>query len=559
MLPASTASAATSPTTTTLPMTSFDQIVADTARGHLFFSEGSPDYSPTSGTGSILVTSLDGKTVTTITGLPGVKSLALSPDGSTLYAAVAGANEIAAISTTTLKVTRTYGTDSDIPLNLTFEDGILWIGYSVGGYSNGIGYINPAATSPAFTPQALPGFWYYPPFIAGDPSNASATSTTGTLVAYSAGESPTPVYSFQISGTTVTSSDSAYLSNFGGPLEVLPGGAQFLAGASIYDTTDLSAGAEGAYVGGASSTAIAPDGMIAFGYSYDEATWGAGITTFPAGSMTADPSQGYSGFGDADSYPAGMAWSADSSELFAVITQTNSGGEVTGYTLQTLYPPTPYLQPFPLTLTTSTGTIAYKGTAELTVTSGITHDSNEPPIYIYETPAGGQRKLFAKDTNVSGWTTSYNLSQFTTSTSFTASIAGDSEYAGVTTAPVTVNVYASVGESLSGYYTSKVTDGETYRVYHHTTTLKDDATVAPNKRGECVKLEIQHGTATGWKASALTGCTSLNSSSKATLAVSLSKYSIGGKYRVRVDYIRSSKDTANLSTDAGWQYIIVEK
>jgi hypothetical protein len=544
-------------------MTSFDQVVADTAQGHLFFSEGSPDYSSTSGTGSILVTSLDGKTVTAITGFTGVKGLVLSPDRSTLYAAVAGANAVVAISTSTLKVTRTYNTGSDIPFNLAFEDGILWIGYWTGNAdSGGVGYIDPAATSPAFTAQALPATWWWPPSISGDPSNASATSTTGTLVAYSSGETPTPVDSFQISGTTVTSSDSANLSDVDGPLDVLPGGSQFLVGASIYDTTDLSAGAGSAYgvpFGGDSSTAIAPNGWIAFGYSYNEATWGAGITTFPAGSTTADPSQGYSGFGEADSSVAGMAWSADSSKLFAVITKTNSSGNVTGYTLQTLNPPTPYLQPFPLTLSTSTGTIAYKGTAKFTVAMGLTHDSSEPDINVYETPAGVQRKLFTTITTGSDWTTTYSISQFTTNTSFTASIAGDSEYAGVTTPSVTVNVDASVGASLSGYYTSKATDGETYRVYHHTTTLKDSATVAPNKRGECVKLEIQHGTSTGWKAYALTGCTDLNSSSKATLSVSLSKYSIGGKYRVRVDYIRSSKDTANLSTDAGWQYVIVEK
>lgn len=278
-----------------------------------------------------------------------------------------------------------------------------------------------------------------------------------------------------------------------------------------------------------------------------------------AGRSPADPSQGYSGFGETYSTVAGMAWSADSSELFAVITQTNSSGDVTGYTLQTLNPPAPYLLPFPLTLSTSTGTIAYKGTAKLTVTNGITHDSTEPDIYVYETPAGGQRKLFATITNGSGWATTYSIGQFTTSTSFTASIAGDSEYAGVTTPPVTVNVDASVGASLSGYYTSKVTDGETYRFYHHTTALKDNATVAPNKHGECVKLEIQHGTSTGWKPYALTGCTDLNSSSKATLSVSLAKYSIGGKYRVRVDYLRSGSDTKNLDADSGWSYLSVVK
>jgi hypothetical protein len=243
MLPASSASAATSPTNTALALKSFDQVVADTAQGYLFFSEGSTDYSSTSGTGSILVTNLSGKTVTTFTGLTGVKGLVLSPDDPTLYAAVAGKNEIVAYSTKTLKVTGTYSTGSYMPVNLAFEDGVLWVSYWAGNtFSGGVGYINPASASPAFTAGALPGTWWWPPFISGDPSKASAASTTGTLVAYSAGETPTPVYSFEISGTAVTSSQSASLSGVAGPLEVLPGGSQFLVGAVTYDTTDLSAG-----------------------------------------------------------------------------------------------------------------------------------------------------------------------------------------------------------------------------------------------------------------------------------------------------------------------------
>jgi hypothetical protein len=38
----------------------------------------------------------------------------------------------------------------------------------------------------------------------------------------------------------------------------------------------------------------------------------------------------------------------------------------------------------------------------------------------------------------------------------------------------------------------------------------------------------------------------------------LSQADIGFHYRVRADYIRSSKDTSNLSNDSHWQYLIVE-
>ena len=41
--------------------------------------------------------------------------------------------------------------------------------------------------------------------------------------------------------------------------------------------------------------------------------------------------------------------------------------------------------------------------------------------------------------------------------------------------------------------------------------------------------------------------------------LTLTAYPQNTKYRVRVDYVRSSKDTTNLSTDGGWMYFIVVK
>src|SRR5215472_10463510 len=87
---------------TSLPITSFYQIVADTAHGHLFISPGS------SSENHILVTNLSGQQVTTITGQDGVMGMALSPDGKTLYAALASSHAVTAIDTTTLKQTATY-------------------------------------------------------------------------------------------------------------------------------------------------------------------------------------------------------------------------------------------------------------------------------------------------------------------------------------------------------------------------------------------------------------------------------------------------------------------
>jgi hypothetical protein len=89
MLPAVTAAA---DTTGNLPISSFHQIVADTTAGYLFFSEGSLSDSlltDSNTTSPLVITNLSGTTIATIDP-EGVEGLALSPDGTTLYAALAG-------------------------------------------------------------------------------------------------------------------------------------------------------------------------------------------------------------------------------------------------------------------------------------------------------------------------------------------------------------------------------------------------------------------------------------------------------------------------------------
>jgi hypothetical protein len=88
-------------TVTTVPITSAYQVVADTAHGHLFISQG-----PTTTDAPIVVTNLSGTPLTTIG--KGARGLALSADDKTLYAAIG--DTVTAFSTTTLKQTDFYPT-----------------------------------------------------------------------------------------------------------------------------------------------------------------------------------------------------------------------------------------------------------------------------------------------------------------------------------------------------------------------------------------------------------------------------------------------------------------
>lgn len=76
--------------------------MADTAHGHLFISQGSSSLN------EIIVTDLSGQEFATIPDQDGVMGIALSPDGSTLYAALSADHAVSAISTATLQQTASY-------------------------------------------------------------------------------------------------------------------------------------------------------------------------------------------------------------------------------------------------------------------------------------------------------------------------------------------------------------------------------------------------------------------------------------------------------------------
>ncbi|HEV3382219.1 MAG TPA: hypothetical protein VG142_14740 [Trebonia sp.] len=664
-LPAGGASA---DTTASLPMSNFDQMVVDSAKGYLFISEGSPLGGYTAGANSILVTNLNGNPVTTITGQDGVKGLALSPDGSTLYAALSGDNEISAINTSTLKQTAVYGTGGETPWNLAIEDGILWVGYNTPDGGGGIGYINPDAADPAFENPGIPGnqTFRFAPSIAGDPDNVSSSSTTGTLVASSTGNTPTPIYSYEISGATVTSYNYSSIESSCDPqygLAVLPGGSQFIVdceGDTLYDTATMApSSAESSYYPGSNSLAIAPDGTVATGYTDQNVPDQVSLPdlyVYPSGSISPAPSTGYA-LDTTSSYltPNGLAWNGNS-ELFALMTDgSSSSGTVTGYTLRTFYPglassgitlngpssakggetvtltgtlsrangtvpsdtkititraqsgststktitgttttggefkitdvppssgmftytasyagsgtvaPATSAPPVKVTVTkstpsltiaTSASTAAYGAKATVTATLGKT-DTNRS-VSIYETPAGGSKKLVKSGTvNSKGQlAVSETLDE---SASFVAAFTGDEQYAAVTTAAKSVGIDAKVSEYISGYYGSQKVGTATYWLYRNSGKVAVTVDVVPDKHGECVKLEVQRYSDGQWKSYTTTGCTDLNSSSRAGITLTLSRYPLGSRYRVSAEYIRSSKDLANLSADSGWLYFEVLK
>ncbi len=277
---------------TLLPISGFQQMVADTADSQLFFSQG--------GSGGIVVTNLSGSIVTTIVNTTDATGMALSSDGSTLYAALDGSGEVVAISTASLEVTATYSLPSgDQPEYVAVQSGLVWIGYdSSGGTSGAIGEVDPSSSSPAFTTETSMGTWLSAPELAADPSD------DGVLVAGQPDNSAGQVATFNTAASPVTvlapaaaPSDCGFVNS----MAVTAGGASVVIACSgdaaeIYSTADLSL--TGSYLAdggpdetGTNAVAIDASGDVAVGTATISGTGtdlsGPDLYTYAAGSTTA--------------------------------------------------------------------------------------------------------------------------------------------------------------------------------------------------------------------------------------------------------------------------------
>jgi hypothetical protein len=137
----------------------------------------------------------------------------------------------------------------------------------------------------------------------------------------------------------------------------------------------------------------------------------------------------------------------------------------------------------------------------------------------------------------------------------------DGLYASAAASTSTVSVRVNVAQALAGYYASETYQGNAYRVYHHTATLKDTVTVAPNKHGECTSIQIQILYQGAWQWDVVTGCGYLTSGSQVfgyfSLTGAAAKPPAVNRYRIRAVFSPAKTDTANLGNLSSWQYFRV--
>jgi hypothetical protein len=149
----------------------------------------------------------------------------------------------------------------------------------------------------------------------------------------------------------------------------------------------------------------------------------------------------------------------------------------------------------------------------------------------------------------------------TRTTTFTAVFAGTKGHAAAR-ASHTVGTRARVASRVTNYFKTVKFNGVIYHYYHAAKALSLHSTVTPNKHGECLEPETEQWDkgpkGPVWDADTKYGCDTIDAQSHDSSPFDLSG-AAGDKYRIRADYIRGKKDTANLSTDGPWVYFVVVK
>jgi hypothetical protein len=136
-------------------------------------------------------------------------------------------------------------------------------------------------------------------------------------------------------------------------------------------------------------------------------------------------------------------------------------------------------------------------------------------------------------------------------TMFTVVYGGDAGY-GARTVSTIESVQALVTQKLSGYFARG-----TYLQFRPTAKVHADATVTPNKHGECVRFQVQEYGADGWQPWLTTKCATIGATSHAYASVGLTKADTNSVYRIRADYVAGS--SSNASSNSAWGYFTVVK
>lgn len=505
-----------------LGFTSFGDIVADPAHGHVFVSGGP-------GTKRVVVTDLAGNVQQKLRSMPGADGMVLSRDGSTLYVALADGDGIRQIDTSTLAGSKVSTGASTCPRDLAVTAGLVWFSYSCDSANGALGALDPGAGTVHL--GLATGF-------PGTPMLAASPGLDGVLITGVPGGSPATITRDDVTGgatPTATATTSTQPGSNLRDLAMTPDGTQVVVASEslgyhqVFKASDLSAAGTYQTSSSPNAVAIAADGRVAAGVdgvsSKDVWLFEPGVTS---------PTKKWD-FGSSDPLqPRGLAFAGG---VIYAVTGDHTPGSPTYLHVLSTKPDAP--------LTVTTDRTAYRYGARAKVTIHLSSPGSAKGVAIYATPAGGKRVL-VKSGDLSGGTFSARH-RVTRKTLFTGVYEGGATY-GPTSKTQTVKVHAKVVTKLRGSYAKR----HGYALYHVDKDPKLLATVSPNHAGECLHFVAQRPkTGDGWKTFGRTGCVPLSSTSQAG-AVLTGTHVVGEKVRLRA---RWAGDPVSLKQTSVWSYV----
>lgn len=292
-----------------LPLPDYGAMVVDQAHKRVFVS-GGPSAN------GVVVLDFSGRVVKTVGGQYGATGLVLSEDGRVLYAALAGGDAISVIDTATLVETKRIATGAQTcPTHLARTGALIWFGYGCDETWHGrIGRLDPAATQPVLLDKGNVAF-QTAPFV------TSTGAATSPLVATQLELSLAGAHVFSVAnGELVTGAAGEVFGSNVIDFALSPDGATLQSAAGSRDrveafaTTDLAR--RGVYPTGPhpNSVRVSADGKhVAVGAYTSRAK---AVQVFAKDAATPVNSFGLDGAVLAN---RGLAWSADSRYLFAVV------------------------------------------------------------------------------------------------------------------------------------------------------------------------------------------------------------------------------------------------
>lgn len=511
-------------TSVNLGISRYSDIVVDPTHKHVFISGGS-------GTSGVVVTDLAGKKLETLGSTPGASGMTLSPNGDTLYVALADGDGIREIDTSTLAGTTVSTGASTCPQDVAVTAGTVWFGYACDGGNGAVGSLDPS-TDTVHT-GVITG-------LGGTPVLTASPGLDGVLFTGLRGVDPTTIAKYDVTGgdtptgTLVTSREAG--DNLGDFVETPDGTDVIVASGApyyqqVYSTTDLSA--DGTYTTSNYPDAVAvnEDGQIAAGIS---ASGSKSVWLYKPGAAKAFKTIS---FADGEYLqPRGLAFTGQT--VYAVTGGIGAGNGPFYLNVESTKPNAP------MTISTNGRRFRYGAKAHVTVRLN-TGDSHHH-VLIYAVQAGQNKPTLVKSGQLKGGRLSatYHVKKWTM---FAAVYTGGKNY-GETVKTLQVRVHAKVTTKAKGAYAHR----GAYALFHKGKDPHWLTTVAPNHQGECVVLQAEYFANGSWQALQGSGeCVLLSSGSKA-LGVLQGTHVAGERARVRGVW---TGDAYNLKQTGKWSYV----